>query len=75
MTNITFQKVAVFCWTDEHFHSIDFLVIASPFLIVIHQFYAHKQDDCVTYKQWAHTDRTAILSLTSSVQDFIQTTC
>lgn len=32
-------------------------------------------DDSVTYKQWAHTDRTSILCVTSSVQDFIQMAC
>ena len=32
-------------------------------------------DDMRTYKQWAHTDRTAIVCITSSVQEFIQTAC
>ena len=32
-------------------------------------------DDTMTYKQWAHTDRTAIFHITASVQEFIQTAC
>ena len=32
-------------------------------------------DDMMTYKQWAHTDRTAIFCITASVQEFIQTAC
>ena len=32
-------------------------------------------DDLMTYKQWAHTDRTAFFCITPSVQEFIQTAC
>ena len=41
-------------------------------LFCLHDF---DSDDMMTYKQWAHTDRTAIFCITASVQEFIQTAC
>ena len=41
-------------------------------LFSLHDF---DSDDMMTYKQWAHTDRTAIFCITASVQEFIQTAC
>lgn len=32
-------------------------------------------DDIITYKQWMHTDRTALVSLQTSLEEFIDTVC
>ena len=38
-------------------------------------FTSHDFDDVIVYKQWVHTDRTTLVSLSTSIQEFTQIAC
>ena len=50
-------------------------IVVQDYLAEVFNSHDFDDEDIVTYKQWVHTNRTTLVTLSTSVQEFIQVAC